>query len=284
MQLDIINVSKKYGDFFALQKVNIKLENGIYGLIGPNGAGKTTLINIILGLTEMDDGEILSDCKKIRDYGDAFYKRVGYLPQYPQFYKNFTGKEFLDYMCCIKGLKGKNVSELLNAVNLWEDKDKKIGAYSGGMRQRLGIAQAMINNPELLILDEPTAGLDPAERIRFRNIISKLSADRIIILATHIISDIEAIAKEVILLNRGKIVVNNTPDVLIDEIQNYVWEIQTDRKLAEELEAKYLISNIQVSGDVYYVKFIAKNQPEFKCREGRATLDDVFLWYFGGKL
>ena len=284
MQLDIINVSKKYGDFFALQKVNIKLENGIYGLIGPNGAGKTTLINIILGLTEMDDGEILSDCKKIRDYGDAFYKRVGYLPQYPQFYKNFTGKEFLDYMCCIKGLKGKNVSELLNAVNLWEDKDKKIGAYSGGMRQRLGIAQAMINNPELLILDEPTAGLDPAERIRFRNIISKLSADRIIILATHIISDIEAIAKEVILLNRGKIVVNNTPDVLIDEIQNYVWEIQTDRKLAEELEAKYLISNIQVSGDMYDVKFIAKNQPEFKCREGRATLDDVFLWYFGGKL
>ena len=284
MQLDIINVSKKYGDFFALQKVNIKLENGIYGLIGPNGAGKTTLINIILGLTEMDDGEILSDCKKIRDYGDAFYKRVGYLPQYPQFYKNFTGKEFLDYMCCIKGLKGKNVSELLNAVNLWEDKDKKIGAYSGGMRQRLGIAQAMINNPELLILDEPTAGLDPAERIRFRNIISKLSADRIIILATHIISDIEAIAKEVILLNRGKIVVNNTPDVLIDEIQNYVWEIQTDRKLAEELEAKYLISNIQVSGDMYDVKFIAKNQPEFKCKEGRATLDDVFLWYFGGKL
>lgn len=284
MQLDIINVSKKYGDFFALQKVNIKLENGIYGLIGPNGAGKTTLINIILGLTEMDDGEILSDCKKIRDYGDAFYKRVGYLPQYPQFYKNFTGKEFLDYMCCIKGLKGKNVSELLNAVNLWEDKDKKIGAYSGGMRQRLGIAQAMINNPELLILDEPTAGLDPAERIRFRNIISKLSADRIIILATHIISDIEAIAKEVILLNRGKIIVNNTPDVLIDEIQNYVWEIQTDRKLAEELEAKYLISNIQLSGDMYDVKFIAKNQPEFKCREGRATLDDVFLWYFGGKL
>ncbi len=284
MQLDIINVSKKYGDFFALQKVNIKLENGIYGLIGPNGAGKTTLINIILGLTEMDDGEILSDCKKIRDYGDAFYKRVGYLPQYPQFYKNFTGKEFLDYMCCIKGLKGKNVSELLNAVNLWEDRNKKIGAYSGGMRQRLGIAQAMINNPELLILDEPTAGLDPAERIRFRNIISKLSADRIIILATHIISDIEAIAKEVILLNRGEIVVNNTPDVLIDEIQNYVWEIQTDRKLAEELEAEYLISNIQVSGDVYYVKFIAKNQPEFKCKEGRATLDDVFLWYFGGKL
>lgn len=284
MQLDIINVSKKYGDFFALQKVNIKLENGIYGLIGPNGAGKTTLINIILGLTEMDDGEILSDCKKIRDYGDAFYKRVGYLPQYPQFYKNFTGKEFLDYMCCIKGLKGKNVSELLNAVNLWEDKDKKIGAYSGGMRQRLGIAQAMINNPELLILDEPTAGLDPAERIRFRNIISKLSADRIIILATHIISDIEAIAKKVILLNRGEIVVNNTPDVLIDEIQNYVWEIQTDRKLAEELEAKYLISNIQVRGDMYDVKFIAKNQPEFKCKEGRATLDDVFLWYFGGKL
>lgn len=284
MQLDIINVSKKYGDFFALQKVNIKLENGIYGLIGPNGAGKTTLINIILGLTEMDDGEILSDCKKIRDYGDAFYKRVGYLPQYPQFYKNFTGKEFLDYMCCVKGLKGKNVNELLNAVNLWEDRNKKIGAYSGGMRQRLGIAQAMINNPELLILDEPTAGLDPAERIRFRNIISKLSADRIIILATHIISDIEAIAKKVILLNRGEIVVNNTPDVLIDEIQNYVWEIQTDRKLAEELEAKYLISNIQVRGDMYDVKFIAKNQPEFKCKEGRATLDDVFLWYFGGKL
>ena len=284
MQLDIINVSKKYGDFFALQKANIKLENGIYGLIGPNGAGKTTLINIILGLTEMDDGEILSDCKKIRDYGDAFYKRVGYLPQYPQFYKNFTGKEFLDYMCCVKGLKGKNVNELLNAVNLWEDRNKKIGAYSGGMRQRLGIAQAMINNPELLILDEPTAGLDPAERIRFRNIISKLSADRIIILATHIISDIEAIAKKVILLNRGEIVVNNTPDVLIDEIQNYVWEIQTDRKLAEELEAKYLISNIQVRGDMYDVKFIAKNQPEFKCKEGRATLDDVFLWYFGGKL
>lgn len=283
MQLEIKNVSKKYGDFFALENVCASLNNGIYGLIGPNGAGKTTLINIILGLIEADNGVVIADNKPIKDYGDEFYKKVGYLPQYPRFYKNFTGKEFLDYMCCIKGLKKKDVCELLHTVNLWEDMNKKIGAYSGGMRQRLGIAQAMLNDPELLILDEPTAGLDPAERIRFRNIISRLSADRIIILATHIISDIEAIAKEVILLNGGKIVVSRTPDELINEIQNYVWEITTDKENVDEFENKYLVSNLQVNNNEYSVKFISKERPDANCKGSRATLDDVFLWYFGGQ-
>ena len=249
MQLDIINVSKKYGDFFALQKVDIKLENGIYGLIGPNGAGKTTLINIILGLTEMDDGEILSDCKKIRDYGDAFYKRVGYLPQYPQFYKNFTGKEFLDYMCCIKNIKKtyrKNrIDEVLRDVNLVEQKKKKIKELSGGMRQRLGIAQALLNNPQILILDEPTAGLDPGERIRFRNIITEAAKDRMILVATHIVSDIEYIANHIIMLQKGNVACEGTAEELREKINGQVFAMRVSEKEAESIRRNYLVSNMR---------------------------------------
>lgn len=281
VELVIENISKKYGEVYALRDVNIKLENGIYGLIGPNGAGKTTLIHIILGLLDSDQGRIMYDGTELKKYGDAFYNKVGYLPQYPQFYKNFTGEEFLLYMGALKGVK-VDIEEIFRMVNLENDRTKKIGAYSGGMRQRLGIAQALLNNPEILILDEPTAGLDPAERIRFRNIISRLSSDRIVILATHIISDIEAIARKVILLNKGKVIVNDTPEHLVHTVENLVWEVEVGNEELEAYETTYQLTNIQVNENCFCVKLLAETPPNAMSKKARATLDDVFLLYFGG--
>ena len=207
--LEFKNVTKKYGAKYALKGFTATLKNGVYGLLGPNGAGKTTLINILAGILPPTAGDVLCDGVSTQKLNLDFISRVGYLPQHPVFYKDFRAREFLHYMCAVKDIPKKEAEkrteELLEIVNLADEAEKKIGAYSGGMRQRPGIAQAMLNDPELLILDEPTSGLDPKERIRFRNIISKLSADRIVILATHIVSDIEYIANEVILLKKGEL-------------------------------------------------------------------------------
>jgi len=225
MLLEIKNVSKQYPKTLALDQFSAELTSGLYGLLGPNGAGKTTLISIITTLLSPSSGTVLYNGKPVG--GRDYMKIIGYLPQYPRFYKDFTAQEFLLYMAAMKGLDSKyaptRVAELLEQVNLSEHKNKKIGAFSGGMRQRLGIAQAILNDPEILILDEPTAGLDPKERVRFRNIISKLSSDRIIILATHIVSDVECVAKEVILLKEGKLLHKASPLTLQTALTDKVY-------------------------------------------------------------
>lgn len=190
-ELIIKNVDFSYGKTKVLQDINIVLENGVTALLGPNGAGKTTLINIIMALYKPDRGEVIYDNHNVRKLKESYYDYIGYLPQMPQFYKNFSAAQFLEYMGTLKGIEKKElknkINELLILVNLREEKNKKIGAFSGGMRQRLGIAQALLNDPHILILDEPTAGLDPNERIRFRNIISQIGSSKIVILATHIL-------------------------------------------------------------------------------------------------
>lgn len=198
MELKIDHITKKYGDKVALNDVSIQLQPGIYGLLGPNGAGKSTLINIIVQLLSPTQGSIRFDGKDISKMGAEYRSLLGYLPQTVGLYKNFTGRQMLSYLASLKGLpedqKQEQVAQVLEMVNLTQDADRKIGRYSGGMRQRIGIAQALLGDPKILIFDEPTAGLDPKERIRFMNILSELSSDKIILLATHIVSDVEHIA------------------------------------------------------------------------------------------
>ena len=217
-ELILKNVDFSYGKNKVLQDINIVLEKGVTALLGPNGAGKTTLINIIMALYKPDRGEVIYDNHNVRKLKESYYDYIGYLPQMPQFYKNFTAAQFLEYMGTLKGIEKKElknkINELLILVNLRDERNKKIGAFSGGMRQRLGIAQALLNDPHILILDEPTAGLDPNERIRFRNIISQIGSSKIVILATHIVSDVECIASKAIFIkDKHAVLINNLSDL-----------------------------------------------------------------------
>lgn len=283
MTLEIKNVSKQYPKTLALDHFSAELSSGLYGLLGPNGAGKTTLINIITTLIAQSSGEVLYNGRSIG--GKDYMKIIGYLPQYPRFYKNFTAQEFLMYMAAMKGLRPKEasqkVTELFEQVNLTEHRNKKIGAYSGGMRQRLGIAQAILNDPEILILDEPTAGLDPKERVRFRNIISKLSSERIIILATHIVSDVECIAKEVILLKEGKLLQKASPLALQSAIKGKVWRLLVDDDKIEEYTNRYVIANVAADEGKYSLRIISDTKPGEDAVPESPRLEDVYLYYFG---
>ena len=283
MLLEIKNISKQYPKTLALDHFSAELSSGLYGLLGPNGAGKTTLISIITTLLSPSSGEVLYDGKLIG--GRDYMKILGYLPQYPRFYKNFTAQEFLLYMSAMKGLHKKDahkrVTELLEQVNLTEHKNKKIGAFSGGMRQRLGIAQAILNDPEILILDEPTAGLDPKERVRFRNIISKLSTDRIIILATHIVSDVECVAKEVILLKEGNLLQKASPLLLQSAMTGKVWSLLVDENEMEEYMNRYVIANAAASEGKYSLRIISDDKPKEDAVSESPRLEDVYLYYFG---
>lgn len=238
MQLTISNLTKNYKKKVALNKLSIKLNHGIYALLGPNGAGKTTFINIFVDVLAPTSGQIYYNNKLISDCENEYLSKIGYLPQNPSFYKNFTAEDFLKYMCLLKNVPEKEINDkvnkLLQSVNLADVRNKKIGSFSGGMRQRIGIAQALINDPELLILDEPTAGLDPKERIRFTNVLSKLSKDRIIILATHIVSDVQFLADWVILLKEGKLVSINTPSELLNSIEEKTWLISVSEDNIDE--------------------------------------------------
>ena len=283
MLLDIRNITKQYPKTRALDSFSAELSSGLYGLLGPNGAGKTTLISIITTLLTPTSGTVLYNGKPV---GDRDYMKIlGYLPQYPQFYKSFTALEFLRYMAAMKGLDRKiandRIDALLEEVNLTAHKTKKIGAFSGGMRQRLGIAQAILNDPEILILDEPTAGLDPKERVRFRNIISRLSSDRIIILATHIVSDLEWAAKEVILIREGKLVQKSPPLALQSALEGKVWKLHADEAEIQEYSKKFNIANAAAADGKYELRIVSAEKPHPSARPEQPRLEDVYLYYFG---
>lgn len=285
MELEFIQLTKSYKKKMALDHVSAVLGSGVYGLLGANGAGKTTLINIFVGILKGDGGKILVDGEDAAKLGKDFLAKIGYMPQYPVFYKDFTVLDFMLYMCALKGIPKKEgrerTKELLEIVNLTDAEGKKIGALSGGMRQRVGIAQAMLGNPEILILDEPTAGLDPQERIRFRNLISRFSQDRIVLLATHIVSDVEFIANEVMLLKEGKLIRKNTPEALEHEIDGKVWSLRLSGN--EELEAyeNYLISNVRRIEGGIDVRILSEELPGKGAIKVKPSLEDVFLYYFG---
>lgn len=285
MELELKNITKKYSKKTALSDVSLNLKNGVYALLGPNGAGKTTLINIITGLLMPTSGTVLFNGTAIGKNMQEYISKIGYLPQYPQFYKNFRADEFLRYMAVMKGIEKKRidslVNELIEKVNLTNDSHRYIGQYSGGMRQRLGIAQALLNNPEILILDEPTAGLDPKERIRFRNLISQLSENRIVILATHIVSDVESIAKEVILLKNGEVLQIETPMNLISQMEGKVHLVQCIPEKLEEYMNSFCISNASVCNDRYSLRIVSDNPPTENAEITIPNLEDAYLYYFG---
>lgn len=285
MQLTINHVTKKYGKSEVLKDVSFELEDGVYGILGANGAGKTTLMNILIGVLAQSAGEVLYQDKDIRKLGTKYLEKVGYMPQYPKFYSNFSVYEFLDYMCSIKGIyktevRGK-IEKVLTDVNMTENRKKKIGELSGGMRQRVGIAQAILNDPKVLVLDEPTAGLDPAERIRFRNIISNISGGRIVLIATHIVSDIEYIANEVIILKNGQLVQKGTIEQLCAQEQGNVWEADILDSQVQEITKKYLVSNLKRENEWVNIRIISNGKPQEKYFQMvNPHLEDVFLDVF----
>ena len=243
--LTLNNVSKNFGKFTAVENISLNMDNGLYALLAPNGAGKTTIIKMITTLLNPTEGEILYDGVNIKTMGAAYRELLGYLPQDFGYYKNNTPKQYLSYLAALKGVPKKETAEkidyLLEMVGLSENADKKMKKFSGGMIQRVGIAQAMLNDPKILILDEPTAGLDPKERVRFRNIISVLSKDRIVILSTHIVSDIESIANQVILIRDKHIYKMDSVANICNELSAKVFEMQVSDKEYEKMEEKYIV-------------------------------------------
>lgn len=242
------------------------------------------MISIITGILQQTSGQIKLDGSDIRDMGTKYLDKIGYLPQYPQFYPNFRVKEFLMYMCSIKDIPKKKAKEILpeimEEVNLCDHMNKKIKELSGGMRQRLGIAQAILNDPKILILDEPTAGLDPGERIRFRNIISNIAKNRMVLISTHIVSDIEYIANQVVILQEGKLNRMGTVEGLCNDIQGSVWQVNVDEMTAERFMKNYLTSNIKRIDKNVLMRIISKKKPMENARMLKPQLEDVFLTVF----
>lgn len=285
MRLEIQNLSKNYGKIKALQEVNLVLEDGVYGLLGPNGAGKSTLIHLLTDNLSRDTGAVLWDAKDILKLGKQYRSILGYMPQQQGYYEDFPAGAFLMYMAKLKGMDkkvaAKRTAELLSVVNLEDHRNEKVGTFSGGMKQRLLLAQALLNDPKLLILDEPTAGVDPQERIRIRNFISEIARGRIVIVATHIVSDVEAIAKEVILMKNGRIIEKDAPFQLIEKVSKNVYEIEIAQEQLEEIQSRYIVSNLRHTATGLAAKVIVQDNPEEfagKCAE--ANLEDVYLYYF----
>lgn len=285
MVLELKNLSKTYGNVQALKEISYSFKPGIYGILGSNGAGKSTMINLITDNisrdTKHDGGQILFNGKDILKLGREFRKLVGYMPQQQGFYEDFSPRTFLRYIAEMKGIKSvRQIDELLDIVNLTSAAHKKIGGFSGGMRQRVLLAQALLGNPQILILDEPTAGLDPKERISIRNYISELSRDKIILFATHVVSDIECIADRILLLKKGEIVVEGAPEQLIQSISGKVGELLCTAEKAKEYQIKYKISNMKQCKGGNMLRLIGDSLPEESVPvEDGIGLEDVFLYY-----
>lgn len=284
MKLEIKNLTKTFDGAKALTNVSVTLNPGVYGLLGANGSGKTTLFRLICGVIKADEGKIIYNGEDISLNGEMFRSVLGFLPQDFSYYTDFTGLKFMLYIAALKGLRGKLAKqrslELLDLVGLSEQKGKKIKKYSGGMKQRLGIAQAMINDPEVLILDEPTVGLDPKERVRFRNLISSLSDNKIIILSTHIVSDVESISDEVLVLNKGVIQDRGSVNQLLKKIENSVWEVRTTQREMKSYYHSFSISNQKYEGDDVVLRIISAKKPANNAVQAKANLEDLYLYYF----
>ena len=287
MELKTIGLTKKFGSKTAVDHLDLTLTNGVYGLLGANGAGKTTLMRLLCDIQEPTSGQILLDGKEIAGLGEAYRDCLGYLPQQFGYYPEFSALDFLLYISALKGLgestAQKKSRELLEAVGLSKEGRRRIRTFSGGMKQRLGIAQAMLNDPHILILDEPTAGLDPKERVRFRNLISAFSKDRIVILSTHIVSDVEFIAEEIVMMKSGRVIHFGNPQEITSEIEGQVWECTVPAASAERYAAAYNTSNLRnISENQTVLRIIADRPPMENAVRVQPTLEDLYLYYFKG--
>lgn len=286
MILKLEKLTKIYKDTTALDNITFSFTSGIYGLLGPNGAGKSTMMNLITDNLKPTRGRVLLDDCSIEKMGKEYRKLLGYMPQQQNIYPELTLRRFLYFMAALKGLKKdeaeKEIDGYVQMVKLEEVLGKKLGTFSGGMKQRALIAQALIGNPGILILDEPTAGLDPKERIRIRNLISEVARDKIVIIATHVVADIEFIAKEIIMLNRGSILRSGSPAMLLGELDGKVWNIFLPDEELEEVNAKYKVSNIARDGEGVVARIIAESYDgRWKKEAVSPNLEDLYLYLNG---
>lgn len=284
MKLSMEGIFKSFRDKEVLKGINVELENGVYGLLGPNGAGKTTLIRILADVLDLSQGKVLIDGRDKRTCSDEYRSRLGYLPQDVSFYSDFTGRDYLRFAAALKGLEAKSaerrIEELADNVGLSNDLHRKCAAYSGGMRRRLGIAQALLNEPEILILDEPTSGLDPHERIKFRNIISAFSKDRLVLLSTHIVSDVESIAKEIMMMEYGIISRKCTAEEYTRQIEGCVWTVMIPIEQLVEFQKNAIISNVVPRGDMMEMRVIDEKKPSDDATNITPNLEDAYLYVF----
>lgn len=285
MVLDIDKVSKRYKDKIAIDRFSVSLRPGVYGLLGPNGAGKTTLMRMVCGLIRPDGGNVFYDGKSIHDLGEDYRKILGYLPQNFGYYPNFTVGQYLEYIASLKGLNknfsNRKIGELLEIVGLKSVCKAKISSLSGGMRQRLGIAQSLLNDPDILILDEPTVGLDPAERVRFRNLISTVSQGKITILSTHIVPDISYIADKILLVQNGKLRYAGNVQQLTTAVEGKVWEVLAQNQQVNRIEQDYIVSNVHHTPQGAVLRIISEYQPFRQAKAVLPTLEDAYLFYTG---
>lgn len=284
MNLTFDHISKEYTGKFAVNDFSLELTEGVYGLLGPNGSGKTTLMRVMVDILKPSRGRILVDGEDIRMMGYRYRDLLGYLPQNFGVYKNFTAQRFLMYIASLKGLSKKQAlkktSELLELVNLFDFGAKKISTFSGGMKQRLGIAQALLNDPKILVLDEPTAGLDPTERIRFRNLLSEISGKKIVLLSTHIVSDIEYIAKEVIMIKKGELIIKDDPQKILQKIGGRVWQALITETELLSVKKAFKVSNIMRKADGIEIRIISDTKPLPNAIPEIPVLEDISLYYF----
>lgn len=285
MKLELRNISKSYGKTKALVDFTADLEPGIYALLGPNGSGKSTLMNIITDNLKMDKGEIVFDGENAKTMGVRFREKIGFMPQYPGIYPSFTVEDYLWYMAKLKGMTNdaarKGIPEVLAAVELTESLKTKVGALSGGMKQRLCLASAVLGDPDILILDEPTAGLDPKQRIAVRNYISQIAFNKIVIIATHVVSDIEYIAGNIIILKKGHIHRVAPPSALTAEIEGKVWIAEISEAELEMLQKTARVTNIAKEDAFVRVRILAENAPHPSAVNTAPTLEDYYLYVFG---
>ena len=282
MQLSIENVSKRYGGGnWALRNFSLDLRPGVLGLLGPNGAGKTTLMSILATITRATEGRVIWNGADLAKNPDSLRSTLGYLPQDFGVYPNLSAVEFLEYLAAVKGLDAassrRRIDELLNLVNLTDVRKRALGGFSGGMKQRIGIAQALLNDPQLLIVDEPTAGLDPEERVRFRNLLSELSGERIVILSTHIVSDVEATATDIAIISQGTLVAHASPEALLQKVEGRVWDWIFPSAELNFVRQQVLVSNTARRSDGVHARVIADTPPP-NAQPQTPTLEDAYLY------
>ncbi len=285
MELRFEKLEKFYGRTHALKGLDATLTPGIYGLLGPNGAGKSTAMNILTGNLKQTSGQVLLDGRDIRTLGGDFYARLGYCPQQQTFFQDFTGEQFLYYMASLHGMTKAGACEripwALEALGLLSVSCKPIRSYSGGMKQRLLIAQALLHDPDILVLDEPTAGLDPRQRIAVRNLISEIAREKIVLISTHVVQDVEYIAKELILLQNGLVLRQSAPAGLLRELEGKVWEMRLTEADARKASHMGTVSAMAREGELVCLRLVAEKMPELSCSPAKPDLEDVYLYHFG---
>ncbi len=282
MKLSISNVSKRYkGDVWGLVDVSLELQPGVLGLLGPNGAGKSTLMRILATVTGATGGSVSWNDTDISKHPNSIREVLGYLPQDFGVYPQLTAQEFLEYLSAAKGLDRKTakkrIDKLLTAVNLNDSRNRALGGFSGGMRQRVGIAQALLNDPQVLIVDEPTAGLDPEERVRFRNLLSDLSGERIVILSTHVVSDVEAVATRIAIINHGRLIKDLLPEQLLSETDGKVWEAVISSAELNEKKHQWLVTGSMRKTDGVHVRVVSNTAPAPEAKQIAPSLEDSYL-------